>query len=833
MSVTGSTQLEGVLRAISAVTQSFPALQKVLLDLGSSVTPTLLASLGTEISRLGLTAKQTIADVVGSTLNKYSGASTVGISAVAASLGSTNSDAEKAAVIASQAQRAGLTPNQIAYVLATAQHESDQFRTMTEYASGSEYEGRSDLGNTQDGDGVRYKGRGFVQLTGRANYKTMGEKLGLDLLNNPALAEIPENAAKILIQGMKDGTFTGAKLSDFSSTDFVGMRAIVNGSDRAGLIAGYADKYAAALSKIGSIGSGVSSEVLQALTTVANSAKGSLSSIGAMTTGGIQAALAKIPPQYRASIEAVLSGASKTLPSQLAGWLNQIIPGVATGLSGMSGSAQKIVDTARSWVGKEFNPGVLAQCAAFVRSVFKQSGQGLSETLGVSADGANYGVLEAGSLLKSSIGTIIKDKSKVIAGDILVWSKTYGDYGNDVTHTGIATGNGMMIDRSTSSAPVRERPIDTFGSFIAAIRPNGSLDQAVAVNAQTLSSGLKNLGSRLSGLVGTAPSGTNQTRLTDAIQTAIDKLQNSRSIVVKSASDTALQTKIDIAIKDLESLKTKDELATEEKLRLNSVALAKAQNVLARAKTTLTKTAAQNVVDNLLVKQPIDMEALKVQQSGQETKLQQAIDRLLAQQSKAEIASGANGNIKKLADLVKLQEAFKSGAITEVELRLQAKALGVSMAGLGGVGTGSGRTSGRAIDRALAALVPTMRSLFSILDEGLKNAIDLAKQFQQTGNPIELQLQRADLSDYQRFNALPEAYKTLLKGQDIPGLTQGNRSAGNNNPTDLNITFSSRSIGGEQYVPMNEAIGAARSAAMATVDQYRNSYSSRLRSGFG
>ena len=833
MSVTGSTQLEGVLRAISAVTQSFPALQKVLLDLGSSVTPKLLASLGFEIGKLGTTAKQTITDVVGTKLNQYAGAGGAALSSVATSLGSSGSDAMKAAIIASQAQRAGLTPNQIAYVLATAQHESDQFRTMTEYASGSEYEGASDLGNTQAGDGVRYKGRGFVQLTGRANYKKMGEKLGLDLLNNPALAEIPENAAKILIQGMKDGTFTGAKLSDFGSNDFVGMRAIVNGSDRAGLIAGYADKYAVALKSIGTIGSGVSGEVLQALTAVANSAKGSLSSIGAMTTGAIQAALAKIPPQYRASIEAVLSGASKTLPGQLAGWLNQIIPGVATGLSGMSGSAQKIVATARSWVGKEFNPGVLAQCAAFVRSIFKQSGNGLSEALGRSADGQDYGVLEAGSLLKSSIGQIIKDKSKIMAGDILVWSKTYGGYGNDVTHTGIATGNGMMIDRSTSSAPVRERSIDTFGNFIAAIRPNGTLDQAVAVNAKSLSEGLKNLGSRLGiGLGDGFGVSNNQARLNDALQVAIDKLQNSRSVVVKSADEAALQTRLDIAIKDLEALKTKDELATKEKLRLNAVALDKAKNVLARARTALTKTAAQNAVDNLLAKQPIDLAALKVQQQAQETKLQQAIDRIKSQQSKAELVSGANGNAKQLADLVKLQAAFKSGAITEVELTVQAKALGVSMAGLG-TSIGTAGTSGRAIDKALADLKPTMRSLFSILDEGLKNAIDLATQFKQTGNPIELQLQRADLSDYQRFSALPEAYKALLRGKDIPGLTQGSRTGGNNNPTGLNITFSTRSMGGEQYVPMNEAIGAARSAALSTADQYRNSYSSRLRSGFG
>lgn len=71
--------------------------------------------------------------------------------------------------------------------LAQLAHESGEFRWLEEFASGAAYEGRRDLGNTQKGDGVRYKGRGPIQLTGRANYEKYGKLLGLDLLSKPEL----------------------------------------------------------------------------------------------------------------------------------------------------------------------------------------------------------------------------------------------------------------------------------------------------------------------------------------------------------------------------------------------------------------------------------------------------------------------------------------------------------------------------------------------------------------------------------------------------------------------------------------------------------------------
>lgn len=112
------------------------------------------------------------------------------------------------------------------------------------------YAGR--MGNVRVNDGWTYRGRGYPQTTGRENYERFGKLLGLDLLGNPDLALQPDISARILILGMKDGLFTGLKLSNFISgdkADYRGARAIINPDVEANgdAVAGYARSFEVAL----------------------------------------------------------------------------------------------------------------------------------------------------------------------------------------------------------------------------------------------------------------------------------------------------------------------------------------------------------------------------------------------------------------------------------------------------------------------------------------------------------------------------------------------------------------------------------------------------------
>ncbi|GAB1264057.1 hypothetical protein NBRC116493_09080 [Aurantivibrio infirmus] len=113
----------------------------------------------------------------------------------------------------------------IAHFMGQVTHECAGFRTTQEFASGAAYEGRKDLGNTERGDGKRYKGRGLIQLTGRANYKKIGKILKLPLEEKPDLAAEPVTSLIIACEYWKSRKINTAADRD----DLIKVTKLVNG----------------------------------------------------------------------------------------------------------------------------------------------------------------------------------------------------------------------------------------------------------------------------------------------------------------------------------------------------------------------------------------------------------------------------------------------------------------------------------------------------------------------------------------------------------------------------------------------------------------------------
>lgn len=165
-------------------------------------------------------------------------------------------------------------PEHLAYVLATAYHESHH-RSLNPNWNPV----REGFSNTNAGaiatvtmrfnqgristnyakvqpNGKSYYGRGFVQITWPDNYRRMGHRLGIDLYGNPDLALERGTAARLLVVGMIEGLYTKRKLSDYGSHDFdaYNARRIINGLDKAELIKGYYETFNLAIA--GSIHAG-------------------------------------------------------------------------------------------------------------------------------------------------------------------------------------------------------------------------------------------------------------------------------------------------------------------------------------------------------------------------------------------------------------------------------------------------------------------------------------------------------------------------------------------------------------------------------------------------
>jgi len=167
-------------------------------------------------------------------------------------LTATSSKKEVQSAILRECKRQGLTLNsQIAYVLATVQHETNNtFKPVREAYWLSEEWRRKNLRY------YPYYGRGYVQLTWDYNYKKYGEILGIDLLGNPDKVMDPNIALFILVDGMSKGRFTSRKLGTYvngSKTNFIGARDVVNPGDKPALIAGYAKDWQRQISSLESI----------------------------------------------------------------------------------------------------------------------------------------------------------------------------------------------------------------------------------------------------------------------------------------------------------------------------------------------------------------------------------------------------------------------------------------------------------------------------------------------------------------------------------------------------------------------------------------------------
>lgn len=195
-------------------------------------------------------------------------------------------------VILDAGQSASLPLKHLAYILATAYHETGgRMQPVTEnltYTSAARiravwpkrfssiaaaipyvrnpqglanrvYADRMGNGPEASGHGWRYRGRALPQLTGRENYEKASKLVGVDLISDPDAANDTDISAHILIEGMRSGMFTGKKLADFIAgnlVDYVGARAIINADGKANgrLVASYAKAFEAALGDAGYLG---------------------------------------------------------------------------------------------------------------------------------------------------------------------------------------------------------------------------------------------------------------------------------------------------------------------------------------------------------------------------------------------------------------------------------------------------------------------------------------------------------------------------------------------------------------------------------------------------
>lgn len=166
------------------------------------------------------------------------------------------------AILDAWERRTNTDLRQLAYMLGTTKHETAHtMQPINEYGvdayffrmydrDGERPEVARALGNIAPGDGVRFHGRGYVQVTGRTNYHRMSAVVGADLVADPELALDPGVAAVIMFEGMERGMFTGVGLGRYFNLvtcDWLNARRIINGMDCASQVADIARAFHVAL----------------------------------------------------------------------------------------------------------------------------------------------------------------------------------------------------------------------------------------------------------------------------------------------------------------------------------------------------------------------------------------------------------------------------------------------------------------------------------------------------------------------------------------------------------------------------------------------------------
>lgn len=195
---------------------------------------------------------------------------TVFYDAIRGSLNLTTENVAGTEYLLDRMQESRVPTNKAADMLATGWWETGQrMQPIDEFGGATYFNTRygpgtkvgKALGNTLAGDGARFHGRGYVQLTGRKNYARAGAKLGADFLANPELVKEPRFAWPIMLAGMSEGWFTGKDLSDYIDDidesdaedlrEYVAARRVINGTDKAETIGKLALTFEKALRKAG------------------------------------------------------------------------------------------------------------------------------------------------------------------------------------------------------------------------------------------------------------------------------------------------------------------------------------------------------------------------------------------------------------------------------------------------------------------------------------------------------------------------------------------------------------------------------------------------------